>query len=491
MPFANLPLIRMTVFLLAAALLLPSFASGDDREVQKPNIVFILADDLGWFDLGCYGNRFIETPHLDRLAAEGMKFTDAYAPAALCVPSRASLVLGKSPARLRLTNNPSANRDKKGSPINPVRCPNPFVVKDPTIATMLKKAGYVTGIVGKWHVDRWTLDRATNRHGFDVAIGNPSHYSQFRPLDEPGRYALVRNGVREGEPYAVDVLTDRAVEFIESHKEEPFFLYFSHFAVHIPILARVEKIAKYHDKLKDYRPEEDELVNAHYAAMVESVDDSVGCVLETLDRLELDDSTIVIFFSDNGGLATTYHASGHQQELEARGNGCYTEFVPATSNGPLRLGKGSLYEGGIREPCLVKWPGVISPGSVCRTPVIGYDFYPTLCETTGLDSSGMQLDGRSLVPLFRDPKASLDRDAIYWHFPHFSNEDSRPSSAVRSGRWKLIEHLEHGEIELYDLEQDLSETTNLAAKMPNQAKQLKTMLDQWRDDVHAAMPTRR
>jgi arylsulfatase A-like enzyme len=256
-------------------------------------------------------------------------------------------------------------------------------------------------------------------------------------------------------------------------------------------LARAEKIAKYRDKLKDYRLDEGELVNAHYAAMVESVDDSVGRILKTLDRLKLDDSTIVIFFSDNGGLATTCHASGHQQELEARGNGCHTEFVPATSNGPLRLGKGYLYEGGIREPCLVKWPGVISPGSVCRTPVIGYDFYPTLCAATGVDSSDMQLDGRSLVPLFKDPQATFDRGVIYWHFPHFSNEDSRPSSAVRSGRWKLIEHLENGEIELYDLEQDLSETTNLAAKMPSQAKQLKTMLDQWRDDVHAAMPTPR
>ena len=491
MAHMNQPLFRWTAVLLTAALFPPSFASGGEPGEQKPNIVFILADDLGWFDLACYGNRFIETPHLDRLAADGMRFTDAYAPAALCVPSRAGMVMGKFPARLRLTNNPSSNRDKEGSPVNPVKCPNPFVVKDPTIAEMLKKAGYATGIVGKWHVDQWILDRAENRHGFDVAVGNPSHYSQFRPLDEAARYALIRDGIPEGEPYAVDLLTDHAVEFIEGHKEKPFFLYFSHFAVHIPLLARAQKIAKYREKLKNYRPEEDELVNVHYAAMVESVDDSVGRILQTLRRLRLDESTIVIFFSDNGGLATTYHASGHQQELEARGNGCYTEFVPATSNGPLRLGKGFLYEGGIREPCLVKWPGVTSPGSVCRTPVVGYDFYPTLCEVAGLDSSDMQLDGRSLAPLFKDPNASLGREAIYWHFPHFSNEDSRPSSAVRSGRWKLIEHLEHGEIELYDIVRDPGETTNLAERMPKRARQLKTMLDQWRNDVDAAMPTPR
>ncbi|MCP4640263.1 MAG: sulfatase-like hydrolase/transferase, partial [bacterium] len=238
-------------------------------------------------------------------------------------------------------------------------------------------------------------------------------------------------------------------------------------------------------------PEEGELVNTHYAAMVESVDDSVGRVLETLDRLDLDDNTIVIFFSDNGGLATTYHASGHQKELESRGNGCYTQFVPATSNGPLRLGKGFLYEGGIREPCLVKWPGVTRPGSVCRTPVVGYDFYPTMCEVAGVDVGELQLDGLSLVPLFENAEATLDRDAICWHFPHFSNEDSRPSSAVRSGRWKLIEHLEYGEVELYDLAEDPGETTDLRAKMPERTRQLKAMLDEWRNDVDAAMPIRR
>ena len=487
----NRSLFPATAVLLTTVLFLPSLASSGERGGRRPNIVFILADDLGWFDLSCYGNRFIETPHLDRLAADGMRFTDAYAPAALCVPSRAGMVLGQSPARLQLTNNPSANRDKEDSPVHPATCPHPFVVKGPTIAEMLKEAGYATGIVGKWHVDAWTLDRAANRHGFDVAVGNPSHYSQFRPLDQPDRYALIRKGVPEGEPYALDLLTDRAVEFIEAQKEKPFFLYFSHFAVHIPILARAEKIAKYRAKRKDYRPEEGELVNVHYAAMVESVDDSVGRILETLHRLRLDDGTIVIFFSDNGGLATTYHASGHQEELEARGNGCYTEFVPATSNGPLRLGKGFLYEGGIREPCLVRWPGVTRPGSVCRTPVVGYDFYPTLCEVVGVDTRGVQLDGRSIVPLLEDPDASLARDAIFWHFPHFCNEDSRPSSAVRSGRWKLIEHLERGEIELYDLEGDLGETTNLAEKMPGQAGKLKTMLHGWRSDVSAAMPTPR
>ena len=468
-----------------------SVASGGEETGGKPNIVFILADDLGWYDLGCYGNRFIETPHIDRLAADGMRFTDGYAPAALCVPSRAGMALGQAPARLHLTNNPSANRDKAGSPVTPVACPNPFVATSPAIAEPLKKAGYTTGIVGKWHVDRWTLAGAPDRHGFDVAVGNPSHYSQVRGSDESARHDLIRNGIPGGEPYAVDLLTDRAIEFLEDHHEEPFFLYFSHFAVHIPLLARTEKIAKYQEKAKSYEPEEGELVNPHYAAMVESVDDSVGRILETLRRLKVDDNTVVVFFSDNGGLATTYHASGHQEELEARGNGCYTQFVPATSNGPLRLGKGYLYEGGIREPCLVKWPGVTRPGSVCRTPVVGYDFYPTFCEIAGQNVSEVQLDGLSLCPLLKDANASLDRDAICWHFPHFSNEDSRPSSAIRVGRWKLIEHLEYGKVELYDLEEDLGETVNLAGRMPERTKDLKKRLDAWRKDVDAAMPTPR
>ena len=343
------------------------------------------------------------------------------------------MALGQAPARLGLTNNPSGNRDKAGSPVTPVACPNPFVVTSPAIAEPLQKAGYTTGIVGKWHVDRWTLAGAPDLHGFDVAVGKPSHYSQVRGFDEDVRHDLIRNGIPTGEPYAVDLLTDQAVEFLEDHHEEPFFLYFSHFAVHIPLLARAEKIAKYQEKAEDYKPEEGELVNAHYAAMVESVDDSVGRILETLRRLKVDDNTVVVFFSDNGGLATTYHASGHQEELEARGNGCYTQFVPATSNGPLRSGKGYLYEGGIREPCLVRWPGVTRPGSVCRTPVVGYDFYPTFCEIAGQDVNGTQLDGESLCPLFKDASASLDRDSICWHFPHFSNEDSRPSSAIRAG----------------------------------------------------------
>ena len=469
----------------------PLLASADKPRTRKPNIVFILADDLGWYDLGCYGNRFIETPNLDRLAAQGMRFTDAYAAAALCVPARGGIVLGQSPARLKLTNNPSANRLCEDSPVNPAACPNPFVITGPTIGDVLKGAGYATGIVGKWHVGAWTLDRAKDRHGFDVAVGRPSHYSVFKPLEEPARYALLQNGVPKGEPYVVDVLTDHAVEFIESHHDRPFFLYFSHFAVHIPLLAKAEKIAKYRRKLASYEAQPGELANVHYAAMVESVDDSVGRVLDTLRRLKLEDDTIVLFFSDNGGLATTYHASGHQEELQARGCGCYGEFIPATFNGPLRLGKGYLYEGGIREPFIVKWPGVTAAGGVCRTPVMGYDFLPTLCEVAGADRPVGPLDGASLVPLLRDPSSSLDRKALYWHFPHFSNEGSRPSSAVRSGRWKLIEHLENGRIELFDLEKDLGETTNLAGKMPERASQLKTMLTSWRKDVGAAMPTRK
>lgn len=460
---------------------------------DRPNIVVILVDDLGWADVGCYGSRFTRTPHVDRMAAEGMTFTDAYAAAPICSPTRASLMTGRSPARLHLTNVLRQNNVDESSPLVPASVPDELHPAEVTIAQVLKGAGYATGIIGKWHLGPWTLEKAQDRRGFDWAVGSPSHYERIRALDVPERYAMVRSGVPESDPYFTDALTARAVEFIERHRDRPFFLYLSHFAVHIPVLARADKVAAYRKRLATDPPGPHELGNAHYAAMVESVDDSVGRVLETLRRLDLEDRSLVVFFSDNGGLATTYHASGHQGRLEAQGMGCHTEFVPATSNGPLRLGKGFLYEGGIREPCVVRWPGVVEPGSVCPTPIISDDFFPTLCDVAGIAPDDVKtngpIDGRSILPLFEDASATLDREAIHWHFPHFSNEGGRPTSAIRAGRWKLIEHLESGKVELYDLEADVGETVNLAEKMPDVTKRLQSMLDRWRKEVGAEMPT--
>jgi len=275
--------------------------------------------------------------------------------------------------------------------------------------------------------------------------------------------------------YLPDRLSQEACTFIEAHKDQPFFIYLSHHAVHIPIEGKMGKIAEYQAKIQATPPAKGEQNNPHYAAMVESVDDSVGRVMDTLRRLKIDDRTIVIFFSDNGGLCTP----------EGR-------HTPATTNAPLRAGKGYLYEGGIREPWIVKWPGVVKPGSVCRVPVVSVDFFPTVCDLARLDRKRVKtngpIDGVSIVPLLRDPGAMLDREAIYWHYPHFSNQGGRPGGAIRVGDFKLIERYEFGTLELYNLKEDIGETTDLAERMPRKARQLHQMLRRWRKEVNANMP---
>ena len=465
------------------------------RSAGVPNIVLILVDDLGWADVGCYGSRFTLTPHIDRLAAEGMIFTDAYAAAPICSPTRASLMTGRSPARLRLTNVLNQNNIVEDSPLRPASVPSELDASETTIAEVLRDAGYLTGMIGKWHLGPWTLEGAKDRRGFDWVVGKPSQYARFRTAELENRFPLIRQGAPADEPYFTDVLTDRAVEFIHQNRGRKFFLYLSHFAVHIPVFARSDKIEKYRKRLATDPPGADELPNPHYAAMVESIDDSTGRVLAAIDTAGIEDNTLVIFFSDNGGLATTYEASGHDRRLADKGQDSYNEFVPATLNGPLRLGKGFLYEGGIREPCIVRWPGVVKPESVCREPITSDDFFPTLAEVAGVDvrrvvTAGL-LDGLSIVPLLKDAAAPLDRDVLGWHFPHFSNEGGRPSSALRHGRWKLIEHLETGDLEVYDLEKDLGESTNLADQDPELTKHLYHHLTQWRTEVNAEMPTRK
>jgi arylsulfatase A len=440
--------------------------AGGERET-KPNMVLILADDLGWSDLACYGNMFHETPNLDRLAREGMRFTDAYVAASICSPTRASLMTGRSPARLHMTHitqfvNPTDTR-LLGPKIR-----TELPLEEITLAEMLKQAGYATASIGKWHLGGTGFE--PQDQGFDVNVagcdfGQPPDY--FYPYTRKGpqdvTYQLAHlSGGREGE-YLTDRLTDEAVRFIEQNKEKPFFLYMAHFAPHTStgarLQAKADTIAKYKARAKPGDPENKSV----YAAMIDSLDENVGRLLGKLDELKLSGRTLILFVSDNGG------------------------YGQATSNAPLRDAKGSLYEGGIRVPMIVRWPGVVKPGTVSHTPVITDDFLPTFMEIAGV--GGKQepaLDGASLVPLLRENQG-LSRETLYWHFPHYT-EPTKPCSAIREGDYKLIEFYEDGRLELYNLKEDPGEKNNLAGKMTAKAEALRARLKAWLKSVNADMP---
>jgi len=452
---------------------IPRLVSGSNTSSKKPNIILILIDDLGWRDVRCFGSNLYETPNINRLAAEGMRFTDAYAACPVCSPTRASIMTGRYPARLPLTDYIAGRRTRKGSPILPANYLFYMPTEEVTIAEVLKSAGYATCHVGKWHMGGAKQYLPENQ-GFDVNIagtGSGMPRSFFWPRWK-GNPPI--EGNFDGE-YLPDRLSQEACKFIEAHKDEPFFLYLSHYAVHIPIEGKEDKIARYKAKIEATRPAKGQQKNPYYAAMVESIDDSVGRIMQTLLRLKIDDRTIVFFFSDNGGLATP---EGPR--------------TPATTNAPLRAGKGFLYEGGIREPWIVRWPGVVKPGKVCKEPVVSVDFFPTICEMAGLDPASVKtngpIDGLSIVPLLNNPLASLHREAIYWHYPHYSNQGGRPGAAIRAADFKLIERYEFGDLELYNLKKDIGETTNLADKLPGKAHQLHRMLRRWRTGVNANMP---
>ncbi|MHC4122722.1 MAG: sulfatase [Planctomycetota bacterium] len=438
---------------------------------KKPNFVFVLIDDMGWKDLSCYGSTFYETPNIDKLAADGMKFTDAYAACPVCSPTRGSILLGKYPARTNLTD--WLFNWRRGNLIPPEYL-RALPFKDVTIAEALKKAGYTTLFVGKWHLGK--KPSSPERHGFDVNIGGTKSgmaESHFYPEWKANIPIEAESG-----SYLADCLTDKSLELIEKNKDKPFFLYLSHYSVHTPLEAKEELTAEYEKKAaklpplkgpkfgrerwRDVRLAQDHAV---YAGMVQSVDESVGRVVKKLEQLSLADNTVVIFMSDNGGLSTT-------------------ENTP-TSNIPLRAGKGWLYEGGVRVPMIIKWPGKAKPNSVCDESVISNDFYPTMLEMAELPLLKKQhCDGLSLVPLLLQ-KGRLNRQAIYWHYPHYAS--GPPSSAVRAGDYKLIEFYEEG-IELYNLKNDIGEKHNLAEKMPEKAAELKKMLEDWKKTVGARLP---
>lgn len=431
----------------------------------RPNVVFILADDFGWSDVshavgyGYGGSAYYETPNLDRLAAEGMRFTDAYAACPVCSPTRASIMTGKYPARIHLTDWINGH-NRPNAKLKIPDWTHYMKLEEVTIAEALREAGYATCHVGKWHLGDDPIYWPENQ-GFDV---NKGGHSAGSPRGS-GRYFTPYGNPRLEDGPAGEYLTDRegmeAAAFVEQNGDRPFFLYMAHYAVHTPLMAKQEIIDKY--KAKPVTAEHD---NATYAAMIESMDGAIGCVLDKLEELGIAEQTVVIFMSDNGGL------------------------LSKTSNAPLRGGKGQAYEGGIREPMIIKWPGVVKPGSMCDEPVISMDFYPTILHMIGVKQRPAQhMDGLSLTGLLRQ-HGSLNRDAIYWHYPHYHSANSHgPFGAVRAGEWKLIEFYEDMNVELYNLRMDLGETTELATAFSTKANELRDMLHSWREAVGAQMPT--
>ena len=422
---------------------------------SKPNFIFFLVDDLGWADVGAFGSRYHRTPNIDALASRGMKFTQGYAACPVCSPTRASIQTGKYPARLGVTNWLPGLHQLPYSKLIAPKSRQELPLKEVTLAEALKPAGYRTAHIGKWHLGGKGF--LPQDQGYDANVGGSSAgspKSYFYPEwgDRPPITA------QPGE-YLTDRLTRDAVAFVRENKDRPFFLNFDFYNVHIPLEAKKEMAAQYPNA-----------PHPVYAAMVQSVDDAISKVMAEVEKHGLTNRTVVVFMSDNGGLTVP----------EWR---CQTP----TNNAPLREGNGHLYEGGIREPWIVCWPGVAKAGSVCETPVVSTDFFPTLAAIAGVPKAGDPADGISLVPLLRGGKA-LSREAIYWHYPHYSNQGGKPGGAIRQGDYKLIEFYEDHRVELYRVPQDIGEKNDLAAKMPAKAAELRAKLADWRKRMNAVMP---
>ena len=470
-------MIRMIILisLLVLTLLTPSTHAS-----PQTNIILILVDDLGWMDLSCQGSSYYETPNLDRLAAQGMRFTNAYAASAVCSPTRAAVQTGRYPARLGVTDwirsrfQGGAIPADKENPAGFTGGRRNFLVpknalwmesEEIAIAELLKTAGYISCHIGKWHLgaDDWY----PQKQGYDFNFGGcdygqpPSYFDPYN--NSKHKHAMIRAGIphlpgRKPGQYLSDREAEEAVDFIEKHNDKPFFLNLNNYAVHTPIQAKEAVTAKYYKKPKTIQK------NAKYAAMVESVDDCVGRIMAVLEKQRIADRTVIIFTSDNGGL------------------------LGPTNNSPLRSGKGYAYEGGIRVPLLIKWPGVVKPGTTSDQPVISVDYFPTIAEVTGLDlPEDRNIDGLSLAKhLSSNGKRKLVREAIYWHFPHYRHNPG-PYSIIREGDWKLIKFYE-GPMELFNLKNDLGETKNLASVMPDKVKRLEGRLHAHLKAVGAKIP---
>jgi len=446
----------------AAAILLTALTISGQAADRRPNLVFFLADDLGWTGLRCFGSDLYETPNLDLLAKQGVKFTDAYSACTVCSPSRAAIMTGKYPARLHLTDFIAG----QNRPFAKLTIPEwqKWLRRDEiTIAEALSHGGYKTAHVGKWHLERKDRDSADYQpvnHGFDRQVLKPASKGYF--------LTKTAGNFKKGD-YTTDYLAAEAAKIVDAWKSDPFFLYFAFHVPHTPIQGKKELIDAYATKT---RPDAKHR-NPTYAAMVQSMDEAVGTVLDAVKRNGLADDTVVIFTSDNGGLTQRY--------------GKPDGF---TDNHPLRRGKGSAYEGGVRVPTIARWPGVTPANATCAEPVIGIDFYPTLLEIAGITGDAghnRTVDGLSLVPLFKNPKSRLKRDAIYWHYPHYHAGGDSPYNAVRARDWRLVQFYEDGTEALYNLKDDIGETRNVAEQNAAIAAKLRNQLDTWRIAVGAQM----
>lgn len=453
--------IRLLISLLASFSMLGSTnAEQPSPEPSPPNIVMLLADDLGWTGLKCFGSDFYETPNLDRLAEQGMKFTDAYSACTVCSPTRASIMTGQYPARLHLTDF-IAGQNRPFAKMAIPSWTKRLEPKHTTIAEALQANGYRTGHVGKWHLNGRPSAKKILQptdHGFDV--------SHSRPAGTRGY--LLKPGVtsKAGTNFLTDYLTDQACDFIQQSKADPFFLYFAYNVPHTPIQGREDLVKYFEGKVSESAIHR----NPTYAAMVASLDESVGRIVSQLKEDGLSDNTIIVFTSDNGGLTQRY--------------GKHDGF---TENLPLRRGKGSAYEGGVRVPAIVHWPGITRPGTTCHEPIMTIDYFPTFLQMAGVKSQ-TQVDGRSIVPLLQGSKQSLHRN-LYWHYPHYHAGGDSPYSAIRSGNHRLIEFHEDNSTRLYDLSTDIAELTDLSSDKPARTAELRAALHQWRESVNAQMPT--
>ena len=496
---------KPTLTILTALLLAPIAAlhAAEPKRANKPNVIVILADDLGWADLSCYGSTFHESPNLDKLATQGMRFTQAYSSSPYCSPSRAAIMTGRHPARLKITDFIPAGR--ASGKLLPGENKMELPLEEVTIAEVLRDAGYATWHVGKWHLgdlgfypedQGFQVNIAGNHNGSPISFfwpyGDDEGVSVVRPLarDKMKGYHStpvpgLRAGGKEGE-HLGDRFTREAITLIEQRKpEQPFFLYLPLFDVHVPIMAKVKLVEKYKAKAAKLglpaveatptytegnpahgaspRKLPEQQVNPTYAAMIETMDTNVGRLLARLDELAIADNTLIVFTSDNGGHSVT-------------------------SNRPLRGCKGWLYEGGVREPWIVKWPGVTKPGGTCDVPVMNTDILPTVLEACGLPAKpDLHKDGVSFASLLKGETKPV-HGALFWHFPHYGNHGSGPCSSVRVGDWKLIEWLEDDSAELFNLATDLSEKNDVAAQHPETVRQLRERLHAWRKETDANMP---
>jgi arylsulfatase A-like enzyme len=459
-------------------------------KTSKPNIIFILIDDMGYKDLSCYNSSFYETPNIDSLAREGMLFTDGYASCPVCSPTRASIMTGKYPANVGITD--WIDHSKEYHPAHGILIDAPYIdhlpLEEISLARSLSEQDYQTWHVGKWHLG--TELYYPEHHGFHVNIGGCHFGHPINGYFSPYNIPNLENGP-DGE-YLTDRITDETINLINNRDtSKPFFLNLCYYAVHTPIQAKEEQIHKYQKKRKKLGIEEkDEFTsgnnfpcyhkkdkkikrrivqgNASYAAMIETLDWNIGRILSAIKDEGIDENTLIIFTSDNGGLSTS-------------------EGSP-TCNAPLSEGKGWMYEGGVRVPLIIKWPNITSPGSICNEPVTSTDFYPTLLEASNSPLIPTQhQDGVSILPLIKGEK-TIERDAIYWHYPHYGNQGGTPGSSIRMGNYKLIEFFESCKWELYNLREDVREEHNLIDKLPNKASIMKDKLSQWRLGIEAKIP---